>query len=72
MKKEKYYFLSATTIYDGFEFYGHMVCKRQNLTLEQAEKEVDNYFRHDNTKEIELFDFKEITENEYNVLKRFI
>lgn len=70
----KYYFIQSIITYDGYDFISSNVIQRKRLmTMKQAEKEVKNYHGHEDSYEIlELNQFKEITEEEFNVLNKFL
>lgn len=69
---KKYYFVEATTQYDGFDFsHNSRLMHEKELTQTYAERFATDMFLHEDSGE-ELADvrFREITKEEYEVLRK--
>lgn len=73
----KYYFLQSRVTYDGMEFIESSVLQRKSMSLEEAEKEAVDWHGHegcveDGTEIVELNEFKELSQTEYEVMRKYI
>ena len=70
----RYYFIQAQTAYDGLEFTQSMVTSsKKELSNEEAHDIATDWLGHEDTyEEMEIFRLEEISETEFNILKKYL